>query len=88
MILSNTELLPPAKEVWGKVMFLHLSVCSQGGLHPGGAAFRGGSASKEGVSASRVLGRTPLGILRDTVNERAVSILLECILVLVLVSPK
>ena len=24
-------LLPPANEVWGKVMFLHLTVCSQGG---------------------------------------------------------
>ena len=37
------------------------------GLHPGGSAWRG-SASK--------------GILQDTVNERAVRILLECILVL------
>ena len=40
-----TLLLPPANEVWGKVMFLHLSVCSwgegfciQGGLHPWGSA--------------------------------------------------
>ena len=41
-------------------------VCIQGGLHPGG------------------VGHTPLeihGILRDTVNKRAVLILLECILV-------
>ena len=35
--------LPPANEVWSKVMFLHLcailfreGVCLQGGLHPGG----------------------------------------------------
>ena len=46
--------LPPANEVRGKVIFLHLSVCSQGGLprgglHPGRSAYRGlplgGSAS-------------------------------------------
>ena len=34
----NGPSLPPTNEVWGKVMFLHLSVCSQGegGLHRGG----------------------------------------------------
>ena len=29
----HREFLPLANEVWGKVMFLHLSICSQGGLH-------------------------------------------------------
>ena len=34
-------LLPPANEVWGKVMFLHLCVIlSQGGLHRGGRVGR------------------------------------------------
>ena len=45
-----------------------VGICHQGGLHPG-----------EGV------GQTPPhelhGILRDTVNKRAVRILLECFLV-------
>ena len=64
----------------------------KGGLYPGGLHL-GGSASKgvcilgslhSGRFASRVdLGRPPLPLrmLRDTVNERAVRILLECILV-------
>ena len=87
--------LPPANEVWGKVIFYTcLPFCSQGGglasmhaslvtwlggLQPGGigqtpqVCLRGGA-----------VGQTPPkthGILRDTVNERAVRILLECILV-------
>ena len=34
---SSLGLLPPANEVWGKVMFLYLSVILfTGGLHPGG----------------------------------------------------
>ena len=34
----NGPSLPPTNEVWSKVMFLHLSVCSQwgGGLYRGG----------------------------------------------------
>ena len=54
----------------------------EGGLHPGGSASIGGSASKGGLH--RRLGggsRTPHWILWDTVNERTVRILLECILV-------
>ena len=55
---------------FAKVMFLHLSVCSQEGV----------SASRTGVSSRRV-GKTPTHwILRDTVNEQAVRILLEYIL--------
>ena len=46
---SANQFLPPVNEVWGKVMFLDLPVCSQeerlGGLHPGGSASDGpGSA--------------------------------------------
>ena len=59
-----------------KVMFLHVSVCSRGGgrawrglgMHGRGRAWRGQAC---------VVG----GGVRDTVNERAVRILLECILV-------
>ena len=46
-----------------------------GGLHPG----EGVSASRVGVSASRGVGTSP----PDTVNERTVLILLECILVFI-----
>ena len=55
--------LPPANEVWGKVIFLHLSVI----LFTGGCVFP--------------YADTPYPrILWDTVNKRAVRILLECIL--------
>ena len=57
--------LPPANEVWGKVMFLHLSVI----LFTVGFVFQ------------HAMEQTPLPrILQDTVNKRAVRILLECIL--------
>ena len=72
---------------FAKAMFLHLSIilfkgggggyCIQRrGLHPGGQHLRG-SAFRGRV------GKTPFPhrILQDTVNERAVHILLECILV-------
>ena len=54
-------------------------ICIPGGLHLGGLQ-RGGGLPLEG-SASRggVLGRPP-GALQDTVNKRAVRIILECIL--------
>ena len=58
VLISSTFivlLLPPANEVWGKVMFLHLSVIlftGGGGLHPGGLHL--------GRSTSRGLGRPPL----------------------------
>ena len=63
----NIDYLPLANEVWGKVMFLHLSVIL---FREGGVCILG-----EGV------GQTPSWILSDTVNERAVRILLEYILV-------
>ena len=63
-------------------------VCIGGGLHLGGFASRGvGSASREGglhpgdLHLGRGAGQTHPWILWDTVNERAVRILLECILV-------
>ena len=113
----TTNLLPPANEVWDKVMFSQAFVCphwmgvlasqhasqvtwpGDGGLHPGESA-SGGSASRKayiqgglhpggwadppsGVFLQGGWADTPKihGILRDTVNKRAVRILLECILV-------
>ena len=65
--------LPPANEVWGKVICLQACVCLQGGvpgprvcLPPGGCLLRGG------VPGGDPPGRPLL---------RAVRILLECILV-------
>ena len=51
-------------------MFLHLSVI----------LFRGG-VSQHAMGQTHPPGQTPPPILRDTVNKRAVRILLECILV-------
>ena len=62
-------------------MFLHLSVSHSvhgGCLHPGGL-HPGGGICIQGQGVGRPL---PYWILRDTVNERAVHILLEYILVL------
>ena len=63
----SAEYLPPANEVWGKVMFLHLPVI----------LFTGGG----GVLHSAGWADPPLRALRDMVNKRSVRILLECILV-------
>ena len=49
----------------------------RGDLHPGGSASKGGLHQRLGGG----VGRTPHWILWDTVNERTVPILLECILV-------
>ena len=55
-------------------------VCLQGeGSGSGGFCIQGGSGSSGGLHGG---GKTPSWILRDTVNEWAVRILLECILVL------
>ena len=62
--------------IWGG---LHL-----GGLPPEGSASRGAyiqGVLHPGGSASRGLGISPYQILQDTVNERGVRNLLECILV-------
>ena len=62
---------------FAKVMFLHLSGCSQVGgwsLHPGG-------------SISGGVGQTPCHwILQDTVNEQVVCILLKCIFVFIIIT--
>ena len=49
----------------------------EGGMCGGGVHGGGGHAWQGGIHATH----TPQQILRDTVNERAVRILLECILV-------
>ena len=80
--LTISVFLQPANEVWGKVMFLHLSVSHsvhrglpRGCLHPGDVCIQEGLPPGGGG-----LDRPSEWILRDTVNERAVRILLECIL--------
>ena len=55
-----------------------LSMGGGGGLHPGGGSVSvGGGVSASGVGVTRPRNQ----ILWDTVNERAICILLECILV-------
>ena len=104
-------LLPPANEVWCKVMFLHLSVSHS--VHREGVCSiacwdtppRPGIPQAHTSPDRHPLGRhptrqtpspgqtpppvrhhpprqTPPRILRNTVNKRAVHILLECILVI------
>ena len=78
---------PPANEVLGKVMFLHLcAILFTGeGLHPGGGGLHPGGM---GVCILGEGGLNPGGwsrppanwILQDTVNKWVVHILLECIL--------
>ena len=69
---------------FAKVMFIHPSVSHS--VHRGGSASRGSASSGDGyVGCLHPEGGwvDPLHrILRDTANERAVRILLECILVL------
>ena len=59
---------------------------ASGGLHPGGSASIAGVCIQAGLHPGGGLhlgegGADPHWILRDTVNERVVRILLECILV-------
>ena len=68
--------LPPANEVWGKVIFSEACVknfCPQGG----GFCF---SACWD-ATPPRTRHPPEQSMLGDTVNERAMRILLECILV-------
>ena len=76
-----------------KVMFLQVSVCPregcawQGGIHGGGHACQGGHAwwgCVTGIGGVHGRGGCMADTTRysDTVNERTVCILLECILVL------
>ena len=117
-ILSRKLFLPPANEVWGKVIFLHLFVilftggghawlllgggmhgCSWGGacmVVPGGGhawLLWGGAWLLRGVLCVVAPGGAMHGCsgggghawdttrYGDTINERALRILLECILV-------
>ena len=71
------RLLPPANEVWGKVMFLHpyvILLMGSWGLCLGGGLCPGGSLSGVSLSTSP----PPYG------KERAVRILLKCILVTII----
>ena len=76
----NAFLLPPAKEVWGKVMFLHLSVS-----HSVHGEVMVWSGLGRHPPADTPWAETPLGrhppAQWDTVNKRVVRIPLECILV-------
>ena len=108
---NSDWVLPPANEVWGKVMFLHLCVslftggsASMVGLNPGGwwvciKEEEGSASLRGGVHLGSLhpwgsafggggVGRPPHRILQDTVNEWAVHILLEFILVTILVYEK
>ena len=71
---ATRNILPPANEVWGKVMFSQVSVI----LSTRGSVSRGSAFGRWADFPPP----PPHWILRDTVNERAVRILLECILVL------
>ena len=65
---------------WGSAprgVLLQGSCIKEGGLHPAGCLHPGE------VCIGGGLGRPPNQILRDTVNEREVHILLECILVII-----
>ena len=73
-----TSFLPPANEVWGKVIFLHLSVILfTGGTYLG----RYPPGQVHPLAGTPPLGRYTCSACWDTVNKRAVRILLECILV-------
>ena len=69
---SMAELsLPTAYEVWGKVMFSQVYVCSQLGLPLEVGGLHGGEVCMEWANPRP----------RDTVNRQLVHILLECFLV-------
>ena len=80
------QLLPPANEVAGRLCFyMCVWFCSQGGMHGflGGHAFFGGACMVFfGGGMRGFLGFSQVHRIQwDTVNEWAVCILLECILV-------
>ena len=77
MFLGYCTFLPPANEVCKGYVFTPVWLFTGGGgrsLHPGG-------------SISGGVGQTPCHwILRDTVNEQAVCILLKCIFVFIIIT--
>ena len=66
---------------FAKVMFLQVSVCPQGGGE-WACVVAGGVCMVAGGACVVAGGEGVRRIRRDTVNERAVRILLECILVI------
>ena len=74
-MLCHCTSLPPANEVWGKVIFLHLFVIlfTGGGLPQCMLGYHPPGPGAHTPPAQSMLG--------DTVNARAVRILLECYLV-------
>ena len=87
--INRARPVPPANKVWGKVVFSQASVIPSVHGMVGGVCIYGESASREGLHPGWVCigggGKDrpppPHRILQDTVNERAVRIILECILV-------
>ena len=83
LLFISSLFLPPANEVCEGYVFIGvcLSTGGGGGMHGGGGGICGcgGCAWLEG--GINGCGGGMHGIRRDTVNERAVRILLECILV-------
>ena len=82
VVSSFRTLLPPANEVWGKVIFLHLCVILFTG---GGSAWAGtplaGTHPQAGTHPPWQVHPREQCMLGDTGYKRAVRILLECILV-------
>ena len=79
----NVGILPPANEVWGKVIFSQ--VCVIQSVHRGVGLYPGGICLQEDLHGGGGVWAYPLSwILWDTINERAVRILLESILVVYL----
>ena len=76
LINSQTDVYYRPQMRFGKVMFLHLSVSHS--VHVGKSASRGVCIRGGGWADPPPL--LPDRILRDTVNERVVRIILECIL--------
>ena len=89
---STFFLLPPANEVWGKVIFLHLFVilftggclpqCMLGYHHPPGPCTPLDHAPPQTMHPPDHAHPLAQSMLGDTVNARAVRILLECNLVI------
>ena len=69
--------LPPADEVCEGYVFTGVCLSKGGGLHPGRSLYKGGGLHPGGWADPS----PPHRILRDTVSEQAVRILLECTLV-------
>ena len=82
--IETKFVLPPANEVWGKIIVIHLSVIlfmGRGCLPHCMLEYKPPDTHTHPWTNTPPLGRHTAGILWDTVNMRAVSILLECILV-------